>query len=220
MDLRCCTVSVLDGTAVSPPAVICVEGLPNLLYVRQVPFERENCTFRALFRPGFHPSRKGSRMSPRRLSLLIVLIPVLAVSGVESRPLRAPEPAQPDGKAQPAKPPEVGWVKDRLAAVDKKLEEEIKDLVSLYKHIHENPELSLMEVNTAKKLAAEMKKAGCEVTENFGGNGIVAVLKNGEGPVVLIRTDMDALPIIEQTGLPYASKVKTKNRDGIEVGVM
>ncbi len=78
-----------------------------------------------------------------------------------------------------------------------------------------------MEVNTAKRLAEEMRKIGYEVTEKVGGNGIVCVLKNGEGPVVLIRTDMDGLPIVEQTGLSYASKVKVKNHgDGIEVGVM
>ena len=126
--------------------------------------------------------------------------------------------AQPDAKAQPNPP--AGWVKDRLAEVDKKLDDEIKDLVSLYRHIHEHPELSLMEVQTAKRLAEEMRKAGCEVTENVGGNGVVAVLKNGPGPVVLIRTDMDALPIVEQTGLPYASKVKVKDKSGVEVGVM
>ena len=157
-------------------------------------------------------------MLPRRLSTLVVLTSVLAVSGVEPRPSEPPEPAQPDAKAPPAPP--AAWVKDRLAEVDKKLDAEIKDLVALYQHIHANPELSLMEVNTAKRLADEMRKAGYEVTEKVGGTGIVAVLKNGPGPVVLIRTDMDGLPIIEQTGVPYASKVKVKNRDGVEVGVM
>ena len=159
-------------------------------------------------------------MLPRRLSLFLILTCVLAVSGIEPRPAAPPEPAksaQPDAKA-PAPP--AGWVKDRLKEVDDKIDAEIKDLVTLYQHIHTNPELSLMEVNTAKRLAEELRKAGYEVTEKLGGNGIVAVLKNGPGPVVLIRTDMDALPIIEQTGVPYASKVKTKNRDGVEVGVM
>lgn len=156
-------------------------------------------------------------MLPCRLALLIVLIPVLAVSSTEPRPVEPVKAAQPEPKEQSKAP---AWVKDRLAEVDKKLDAEIKDLLALYQHIHANPELSLMEVNTAKRLADEMRKAGYEVTEKIGGNGIVAVLKNGDGPVVLVRTDMDALPIIEQTGLPYASKVKTKNRDGIEVGVM
>jgi hippurate hydrolase len=157
-------------------------------------------------------------MLPRRLSLLVVLITVLAVSGVEPRPAEPPKPVQPELKAQPK--PTSDWVKDRLVAVDKQIDGEIKDLLALYQHIHSNPELSLMEANTAKRLAEEMRKAGYEVTENVGGHGVVAVLKNGPGPVVLIRTDMDALPIIEQTGLPYASKVKVKNRDGNEVGVM
>ncbi|VTR93705.1 peptidase m20 : Amidohydrolase OS=Haliscomenobacter hydrossis (strain ATCC 27775 / DSM 1100 / LMG 10767 / O) GN=Halhy_1186 PE=4 SV=1: Peptidase_M20: M20_dimer [Gemmata massiliana] len=157
-------------------------------------------------------------MLARRLSALVVLTVSLAVSGIEPRREAPDKPAQPGAKAQPNPP--AGWVKERLAEVDKKLDGEIKDLVALYQHIHANPELSLMEVNTSKRLAAEMKKAGYEITEKFGGNGVVAVLKNGPGPVVLIRTDMDGLPIIEQTGLSYASKVKTKNRDGNEVGVM
>src|SRR5206468_11318983 len=96
----------------------------------------------------------------------------------------------------------------------------VKDLVGLYQHIHTNPELSLAETKTASRLAEEVRKVGYTVTEKVGGNGVVAVLKNGPGPVVLIRTDMDALPIVEQTGLPYASKLRVKNRDGVEVGVM
>jgi hippurate hydrolase len=78
----------------------------------------------------------------------------------------------------------------------------------------------LIEVKTAARLAEEIRKLGYDVTEKVGGNGIVAVLKNGPGPVVLIRTDMDALPIVEQTGLSYASKVRMKDSNGVEVGVM
>jgi hippurate hydrolase len=141
-----------------------------------------------------------------RPALALVLLPALALSG-----------AQPEPKEAPAPP--AGWVKETVAAVDKKLDAEIADLVALYQHLHANPELSFQEVNTAKRMALEAKKAGFAVTDNVGG-GVVAVLKNGPGPVVLIRTDMDALPIVEQTGLPYASKVKTKNREGVEVGVM
>lgn len=151
-------------------------------------------------------------MLPRRLATLVVLISVLAVSGVEP-----PRAAQPDPKEPPKAP---AWARERLAEVDRQIDGEIKDLVSLYQHIHTNPELSLQEVNTARRLAAEMRKAGYEVTEKVGGTGIVCVLKNGPGPTVLIRTDMDALPITEQTGLPYASKVRAKNREGVEVGVM
>ena len=69
-------------------------------------------------------------------------------------------------------------------------------------------------------MAKELKALGFEVTEKVGGTGVVGVLKNGEGPTVLVRADMDALPIVEQTGLPYASKVVTRDRHGREVGVM
>ena len=65
-----------------------------------------------------------------------------------------------------------------------------------------------------------IRKVGFDVEENFGGYGIVGILKNGEGPTILYRTDMDALPMEEKTGLPYASKVKTKTFDGNEVGTM
>jgi hippurate hydrolase len=118
------------------------------------------------------------------------------------------------------KEPTPAWVKARLAAVDTKLDKDIKELLALYKHLHANPELSLMETKTAAHLAEEMRQLGYTVTEKVGGNGIVAVLKNGPGPVVLIRTDLDALPIVEQTGVPYASKVKVKDKNGVEVGVM
>lgn len=97
---------------------------------------------------------------------------------------------------------------------------ELAYLKNLYIDLHKNPEISLMEKETSSKLAKELRNTGFEVTENFGGYGIVGVLKNGEGPTVLYRTDMDALPMEEKTGLPYASKVKTKNFDGKEVDVM
>jgi len=116
--------------------------------------------------------------------------------------------------------PAVSWLNDRLTAVDRSFEAEKRDLVALYQHLHANPELSLMEVKTAARLADELRKLGFEVTEKVGGTGVVGVIKNGPGPVVLVRTDMDALPVVEQTGLPYASKVRTKDLAGKEVGVM
>ena len=158
-------------------------------------------------------------MPHRRLALAAVLLTALVVSGYGT----TPDPADPEPKATPAKlppAPAAGWVKDRLAAVDKKLDGEVKDLVALYQHLHTNPELSLMETKTAARLADEMRKLGFDVTEKVGGNGVVCVLKNGPGPVVLLRTDMDALPVTEQTGLGYASKVRMKDRLGVEVGVM
>jgi amidohydrolase len=93
-------------------------------------------------------------------------------------------------------------------------------LEQLYLHLHRNPELSFYEVQTAKRLAQELRSVGYEVTEKFGGNGIVAVLKNGPGPTVMVRADMDALPIVEETGKDYASTVSTKDEAGATVGVM
>jgi len=95
-----------------------------------------------------------------------------------------------------------------------------EDLLKLYKYLHENPELSLMEVKTAKLLADKLDALGFDVTEKVGGTGVVAVMKNGAGPTLLIRADMDALPVKEQTGLSYASTVIAPNRDGIEKPAM
>lgn len=94
------------------------------------------------------------------------------------------------------------------------------DAHALYLDLHEHPELSGHETETAAKLAASLRKAGYEVTEHVGGNGIVALLKNGSGPTVMLRTELDALPVEEKTGLAYASKVHTKDDSGRDVGVM
>lgn len=94
------------------------------------------------------------------------------------------------------------------------------DLDKLYIDLHQTPELSLHEEKTAAKLAARLKALGYEVTTGVGGTGVVAILKNGKGPVVLVRADMDALPVEERTGLPYASKVTTKDDSGATVSVM
>ena len=93
-------------------------------------------------------------------------------------------------------------------------------LMTLYRDLHANPELSMQEVRSPAKLAAEARKLGFTVTEKVGKTGVVAVMKNGPGPVLLLRADMDALPVIEQTGLPFASKVKAMARSGVETGVM
>ena len=89
---------------------------------------------------------------------------------------------------------------------------------ALYLYLHQNPELSRHETKTAARMAAELRALGYEVTENVGG-GVVGVLRNGTGPTVLLRTDMDALPVTEATGLPYASTVRTRDDGGNEVGV-
>ena len=94
------------------------------------------------------------------------------------------------------------------------------DAHALYLDIHENPELSSHEVQTAAKLAARLRALGYELTEHVGGTGIVAILKNGAGPTVMLRTELDALPVEEKTGLAYASKVHAKDDAGRDVPVM
>ena len=94
------------------------------------------------------------------------------------------------------------------------------DAHALYLDLHEHPELSGHETQTAAKLAEHLRAAGYEVTEHVGGTGIVAVLKNGSGPTIMLRTELDALPVEEKTGLPYASKIHTKDDAGHEVNVM
>jgi len=93
-------------------------------------------------------------------------------------------------------------------------------LPDLYRWLHTHPELSFAEKETSKRVAEELRAAGLEVTEHVGGNGLVGILKNGAGPTLLIRSDLDALPVKEQTGLPYASSVVTKDDTGAEVSVM
>jgi amidohydrolase len=93
-------------------------------------------------------------------------------------------------------------------------------LGALWDHFHRNPELSLMEVETAKRLAEEFRSVGFEVTEKIGGTGLVAIMKNGEGPMVMMRADMDGLPVAEASGLPNESKAVMKDWDGNEVSVM
>lgn len=106
------------------------------------------------------------------------------------------------------------------ATFDKKIiQEDLPYLLGFYKKRHQNPELSLHEKETAADLAAELRKAGFDVTENFGGHGIVGILKNGDGPTILYRTDMDALPMHEKTDLPYASE-KVVEKNGQQVGAM
>ncbi len=106
------------------------------------------------------------------------------------------------------------------ATIATQLDAAYPSLEAFYKDLHSHPELSLMEVQTAVKVAAELRAAGYAVTEKFGGTGVVAVLKNGSGPTLLIRTDLDALPVTEETGLPYASTVRVTNLSGQNSPVM
>src|SRR6516162_5256867 len=120
--------------------------------------------------------------------------------------------------AEPPKPSEANA--KRMDAVQRRIAVEAESLETLYKHLHSHPELSYQEEKTSARVAKELKDIGFEVTEKFGGYGVVAVFKNGQGPTVLVRTDMDALPVVERTGLPYASKVRTRDKNDNEVGVM
>ncbi|HVU16873.1 MAG TPA: amidohydrolase [Candidatus Didemnitutus sp.] len=109
---------------------------------------------------------------------------------------------------------------DVRALVAQKIDADYGSLRAFYVDLHEHPELSLMETRTSAKVADELRAAGFEVSTNVGGHGVVAVLRNGPGPTVLFRSDMDALPVAEETGLPYASHVVTKDMTGREVAVM
>ncbi|MCA9147067.1 MAG: amidohydrolase [Planctomycetaceae bacterium] len=96
----------------------------------------------------------------------------------------------------------------------------VASLIELYRHFHTHPELSFQEEQTGERLARELKETGAEVTTRVGGFGVVGLLRNGEGPTLMLRTDLDALPVVEQTNLAYASTVKVQDADGAEVGVM
>ncbi|MDB5722684.1 MAG: amidohydrolase [Alphaproteobacteria bacterium] len=97
---------------------------------------------------------------------------------------------------------------------------DMPELMTFYRDLHSHPELSMQETRSAGLLAAEARKLGFEVTTGVGKTGVVAVMRNGPGPVLLIRADMDALPVIEQTGLPFASTVRGTSLAGVESGVM
>jgi hippurate hydrolase len=109
---------------------------------------------------------------------------------------------------------------DVRANVSNLVDKAYPELFDLYKHFHANPELSFKEEKTATRLAGELSRAGYIVTTKVGGQGVVAVLKNGDGPTLLIRTDLDALPVKEQTGLPYASQARGPGDEGKDVDVM
>ena len=109
-----------------------------------------------------------------------------------------------------------------------KVQDELAPLLEIYRHLHSNPELSLHEMETSVYLANRLRELGFEVTEEVGqyagpdntSYGLVAVMKNGDGPTVMVRTDLDGLPVEETTGLPYASTVRTTDSAGTDVGVM
>lgn len=106
---------------------------------------------------------------------------------------------------------------DVAAAVERDFDTHLQDL---FVHFHQNPELSFLEIETAARMAAEFRAAGLEVSEGIGGTGVVGLLRNGDGPLIMLRADMDALPLEERSGLPYASTFTQVREDGEEVPVM
>jgi amidohydrolase len=106
------------------------------------------------------------------------------------------------------------------SSLNQAIAEDYGYLDGLFKHFHTNPELSLQETATSDRLAAELQGLGFSVSRKIGGTGLVGVLKNGDGPVLMIRADMDALPVEEKTGLPYASTVRQVNLEGVDMPVM
>jgi hippurate hydrolase len=108
----------------------------------------------------------------------------------------------------------------QTSQLTKEVESVFPDAQALYLDLHQHPELSSHETRTAAELAGKLRSLGYEVTEHVGGTGIVAILKNGPGPTVMLRTELDALPVEEKTGLPYASKIRAKDDNGRDVPVM
>jgi hypothetical protein len=131
---------------------------------------------------------------------------VLALTPIEASSVPAENRARRDKNSE-----------ERVAEVKERLNGDSDRLEALYKHLHSNPELSLNEARTSARLARELKEIGFEVIEGVGGYGIVGVLKNGDGPTVMVRTGMDALPVIEHPELPTparcgrATKIKMKS---------
>jgi hippurate hydrolase len=134
-------------------------------------------------------------VTPARATALVALLPALA--------------------GAPAAAAEIP-----AAPVTRFLDAETPALVALYRDLHRDPELSLQEARTARRLAAELKTAGFRVTTGVGGHGVVGVLRNGAGPTVLWRADLDGLPVREETGLAYASRATARDESGREVPVM
>jgi hippurate hydrolase len=124
------------------------------------------------------------------------------------------------GRADEANGLSKNALAERKSEINKRIAGDLDRLIALYKHLHSNPELSYQEENTAARMAKELRELGFEVTTKVGGHGVVGILKNGEGPTILVRTDMDALPVIEKTPVEYASKVRTLDRFRNDVGVM
>lgn len=157
-------------------------------------------------------------------SQFLTAVAALALMACSPAADQAQTPATPDagssaaaGSASPAAPAPVPGDDALRQSIVADYE---TNLQALYEHFHANPELSLMEVQTAARLASELRALGYEVTEGVGGTGLVAVLANGEGPTLMLRADMDGLPVEENTGVAYASTVTGVDRRGLESPAM
>ncbi len=139
------------------------------------------------------------------------LLPAALFAAVSFSSIAAAQTVPTDPAAAPAA---------QQSVIGGEIAKDMEGLMALYRDLHANPELSEKEVNTAAKLAKRLKALKFDVTEKVGGTGVVAVMENGSGPVLMIRADMDGLPVVEQTGLEFASKVRTKTPEGVETGVM
>jgi hippurate hydrolase len=163
-------------------------------------------------------SSEGARVITRKV-ISVVVLPIAIVSicvpdnsfTQERVALKTVNPAARNH-------PTTGALDD--AALVRGIESTYPALNDLYQYLHGHPELSFQETQTASRLAKELRATGLEVTEGVGKTGVVALLKNGNGPTIMVRADMDALPVTEATGLPYASKATAKDDDGSTVGVM
>lgn len=131
----------------------------------------------------------------------------------------APETAPPVAEA-PALAAPAPAVPAPPSALSAAIQQDMDGLMALYRELHASPELSGQETATAAKLARRLKALKFDVTDRVGGTGVVAVMKNGSGPILMIRADMDGLPVTEQTGLDFASKVRVRTADGVDTGVM
>src|SRR3954447_10928368 len=172
---------------------------PTVLPTLRLPAKRYPGVARRVMTPGSLPRPGYKETSMKHLTKSFLLS--AALCGMAALPARA------------------GLDVPRIsAAIDASLAADYPKLDALYKDIHAHPELAFEEVNTAAKLAAEMRALGFEVTEKVGKTGLVAIYKNGGGPTILVRTELDALPMAEKTGLDYASKDKT-NWNGRETFV-
>ena len=107
-----------------------------------------------------------------------------------------------------------------LSWIPPRVDREFPSLFELYRHLHANPEIAFQEARTAQRMAQELEASGFEVSRSIGGHGVVGLLRNGEGPTLMLRTDMDGLPITEETGLKYASEVRIQDPDGQSIGLM